>query len=110
MTIETIIDQLRSATESNRRIDTMIARFLADRGGYSPPTAPIDIPHYTGGLDSAYSLVEMFFPGRAGGCAWDERGCRAQIGDGPKYEGTTPPLALCAAVFGELGRRRKNAK
>lgn len=108
MTAQELLSAILSATEPSRDLDRLIAVLAGykSRGGAKQEefwASPVGVemmklPQFTGSIHDGLELAKYLFPDVKIGCAWDEDGGYAKIGDGPYHKANTTSLALSAAI------------
>jgi len=115
--IPDLIIELQHAKGPDRQLDTGICMILGYErrkvtidieGGGTERTKrwfrpgkkdPVRIPRYTGSIDVANRLANDLVPGCSAGFSWGNCYATAKIDDGPTFNGSTPPIALCIAAL-----------
>ncbi|UYE95888.1 hypothetical protein KNLIENLN_00076 [Sinorhizobium phage NV1.1.1] len=118
MTRQEIIEELAVLTEPQRRIDQAIAELFRFRREttnfqgqegvpgrivvtwYDPNGKEVgNVPRFTGNVDAAKSLLDLSFPGTAGGFSWHDGYAQAQIGGREPVTAFSVAAALCLATL-----------
>lgn len=121
MSIQAVIELLRTAERPSRALDQTVAQALGwrvqetiadgtagkrgekqivwiDSRGREAPRAPF----YTTSLHALFHLAVTVAP--KGGASWEDGMGSAKLGDGPTVQARTPELALCIAVLMEFAK------
>lgn len=114
MSLDEVIEALKSAKTPSRNLDVAVATATGWRIGVgrsdqgrstkvwvSPTSQKVDrVPFYTSDLQHALDLVRSIAPDQKSGCSWEENGTgNAKIGNGPFFQASTPAIALCIAAL-----------
>lgn len=121
MSLEEIIEVLKSAETPSRNLDADIATAIGWRRGIgkaapgravkvwiSPTHQEADrVPFYTDDIQHAMDLADFVAPGRKG-VSWEGGTGFAKINDGPSFQAATPAIALCLAALDALMRNQND--